>query len=251
MANTITLTGVAVNPSQKVTVPAQTVKVTIPSQTVNVTIAAQTVNVPDSNDVVTFTLDLQSLATALLPYLTVNTNTVSNTTNTNTTNTVVTSNSTFWVYRNGQFNWAGDFSFNTGPINYSDTTGQPIDGPADIAVPINGPWGGWQPFAQGANFNTTPYKYLTYTVKPTQANAIFATGFDANNDVTDGNSVVVAAPGLTKYGPEPQVGQWATYKIPLADFGFTNTSVLKFTIADGTGVPTNLFYVNDVGFTVS
>jgi hypothetical protein len=81
------------------------------------------------------------------------------------------------------------------------------------------------------------------------ANQIIGTGFDANNDVKDGDPLTVAGPGITKYGPVPVVGQWNSYKIPLADFAFNNPDVLKFSIADGTGNPTNLFYVDNVGFT--
>jgi hypothetical protein len=54
---------------------------------------------------------------------------------------------------------------------------------------------------------------------------------------------------MTKYGPVPVVGKWGSYKIPIADFGFNNPLVLKFSIADGTGNPTNRFYVDNVGFT--
>jgi hypothetical protein len=160
--------------------------------------------------------------------------------------------SVFWVYHNGQFNWAGDFSFDA-TINYKDTAGGPISGPYDIAVSIISAFGAFQPWASGGQFDTSPYKYLIYSVKPTMPNQIFATGFDADNDVKDGNPLTIAGSvggtPITAYGPTPVVGRWATYKIPLADFAFTNPLILKFTIADGTGYPTNLFYVDDVGFT--
>lgn len=154
----------------------------------------------------------------------------------------------FWVYHDGQFNWAGDYSFDA-QISYTDTAGVPISGAFDISVLIQSPFGGFQPFTADGQFDTSPYKYLIYSMKPTMPNQIFATGFDANNDVPDGSPLVVAGGSAgTKYGPTPVVGQWASYKVPLADFGFNNPLVLKFTIADGTGDPTNLFYVDDVGF---
>jgi hypothetical protein len=156
---------------------------------------------------------------------------------------------TFWVYQNGVFAWAGDYSFGTGPINYADTVGKP--GGKCISVPIVSPWGGFQPFAAGGNFDLTPYKYLTYSLKPTLAGALFATGFAAVNDVADGTSVITAGVVSSKYGPVLQAGVWSTYKIPLADFKLTNLSVLKFSIADGTGVKTNQFYVDNIGFTAA
>ncbi len=151
----------------------------------------------------------------------------------------------FWVYRNGHFNWKGDYSF-LAEINYHDTKGVAAGHPNDIAVKIVGKWGGFQPFAAGAHFDVSHYKYLVYSLKPTVAGQVFATGFAADNDVADGKPVVVSGP---PYGPVPAAGQWATYKIPLSDFALTNHFILKFTIADGTGLDANLFYVDDIGFT--
>lgn len=154
---------------------------------------------------------------------------------------------TFWVYQNGKFNWESDYSWNAA-IDYADTVGKP--GGICIAVKITAPNGGYQPYAQGKKFDTSPYKYLAYSVKPTLPNQIIATGFAAIDDVPDGpqGGVVVAAPGLTKYGPVPVAGQWGTYKVPLADFGLTNPLVQKFTIADGTQNATNLYYVDNIAF---
>lgn len=153
-----------------------------------------------------------------------------------------------WVYHNGVFNWPGAYNFNA-TVSYTDTAGKPPTGTYDIAVTPTR-WGAWQPaafLATGSPFNTSGYKYLIYSVKPTAAGQVFATGFDANNDVADGVPLVIAGPGITKYGPVPVVGQWTSYTIPLADFGFTNPLVLKFTVADGSGSAA-LFYVTDVGF---
>jgi hypothetical protein len=154
----------------------------------------------------------------------------------------------FWIYHNGQFNWSGDYSWDTGPIDYAHVD---TDGTKCIAVPIIKPWGGWQPYS--LNFDTSKYSYLTFAVKPTQAGQFFGVGFAANNDAPDGVFIDVNgkpqynAPS-TKYGPMPQLGQWTTYKIPLADFKLTNPLILKFCIADGTGAGSNLYLLKDVGF---
>jgi hypothetical protein len=153
----------------------------------------------------------------------------------------------FWVYHNGVFNWTADFSF-LAAINYKDTATTPLSGPYTIGVSIVGAYGGFQPYSV-PGFDTTPYKYLIFSIKPTVNNQVIGTGFDANNDVADGVPLTIAGPQMTKYGPVPVAGQWNSYKIPLADFGFNNPSVLKFSIADGTGNITNLFYVDNVGFT--
>ncbi len=156
------------------------------------------------------------------------------------------SGSTFWVYHDGAFHWTADFSF-LASINYKDTNTAPLSGPSVIGVTITGAFGGFQPYSLNG-FDTSPYKYLIFSIKPTVPNQVIGTGFDANNDVKDGEPLTIAGPGITKYGPVPVVGQWNSYKIPLADFGFNNPNVLKFSIADGTGNPTNLFYVDNAGF---
>lgn len=154
---------------------------------------------------------------------------------------------TFYVYSNGTFNWTSHFSFNGTP-NLNDTSGKPVGGKADIAFTLATPFGGYQPYL-AAGFDTSPYKYLIYDIKPTVSGQIIATGFDANNDVTDGNVVVVAGPGITKYGPVPQVGVWGSYKVPLSDFNLTNKSVLKFSVADGLGDPAGtIIYMDNLGF---
>jgi hypothetical protein len=59
------------------------------------------------------------------------------------------------------------------------------------------------------------------------------------------------------YGPAPVVGKWATYKIPLSAVltqyasgsPVFETSVYKFGIQDQTGLGSNVWYVDNVGFT--
>jgi hypothetical protein len=164
-----------------------------------------------------------------------------------------------WVFQNGVFVWGqeggGDYSFALNQSvkpnpNYAAPGG--LTGGLCVAVAVN-QWGGWLPFYVTKNFDTSPFKFLTYSIKPTIAGQIIATAWNAINDVPDGPSggLVVAAPGMTKYGPVPQPGVWGTYKIPLADFGLTNPVVQKFSVASGNAVPTNLFYVDAVGFLTS
>lgn len=164
---------------------------------------------------------------------------------------------TFWVYHNGAFNWLGDYSWD-GLVNYSDTTGVPMDGNFDIAFTLQAKWGGFQPFdiASGQTgsklgFDTSKYKSLHYCTKPTKAGQIHGTGIDANNDVADGVLINVNGdPGSpsTKYGPMPVVGVWGCYNIPLADFKLTNPLIMKFSITDGAGLLPNEFFIDDVGF---
>jgi hypothetical protein len=151
---------------------------------------------------------------------------------------------TFSVYSNGVFNWAGDFSWNAS-INYKDTVGKP--GALDIAVSITSAYGGFQPYAQGGAFDTSPYKYLQYCAKPTRSGQVFGMGFAAAGDVGDGGIVNIGAG--TAYGPSPTAGQWGCYKIPLADFKLTNPSILKFSVADGSGAATNTYYIDSIAFT--
>lgn len=164
-----------------------------------------------------------------------------------TSTVTINGSTTAWVYYNGVFNWPGDWSWNATP-NYQDTAGGPIEGPYDIAVTITGPWGGWQPYAPGNTLDTTLYKYIIFSIKATQANQWWSVFFHSAGDTPDGNSV-----NASTYGPSGAsvVGQWVTYKIPLSAFGLTDTNVLKFAIADGTGVNSNLFYVDNVGFTTN
>lgn len=155
------------------------------------------------------------------------------------------------VYSNGVFSWGGDWSYSVGKIDYADTVGNAPG--LDIAVPITAPWGGWQPYAIGKVFDVTPYKYLTFAAKPTKPGQYYGAAILAANDTPDGVGVDVNGkpqygnPSVA-YGPLPQVGVWAVYKIPLADFKLTTNFILKFHIADGTGVTSNLFYVKDVSF---
>lgn len=157
-----------------------------------------------------------------------------------------------WVYQNGKMNWGGDWSF-AATINYKDTAGIPLEGPYDIAVTIQ-QWGGWQPYVNGSCqstpslcFNTTPYTYLIFSVKSTIANLKLKADMLSEGDTADGV-------GLTDLGPycsggdTAPVGVWESCKVPLAAFKLTNPVILKFAIGDETGLSSNLWYLDDVGF---
>jgi hypothetical protein len=162
---------------------------------------------------------------------------------------------TAWVYYNGVMNWGGDWSF-AASVNYNDTAGVPIEGPYDIIM-TSQQWGGWQPFVNGncqSNislcFNTTPYKYLIFSAKPTVANQIFGVGFMSSGDTPDG-FVPENTSAYCSGGSNPAVGQWETCKIPLSVFTLTDTTILKFWISDQTGLTSNHVYLDNVGFTAN
>ena len=150
--------------------------------------------------------------------------------------------STFWVYHDGKFAWPGDYSFVATP-DYRDKSGVPTSGRYDIKVTVTEPWGGWQPYATGWVFDTTPYNFLRFAFKPTQPEQRAQVYFMLVGDKPVGKAV-----DIFNYGPKPVVGQWAVYTIPLADIGVAHTKIYKFALQDQTGRPTNVFYVDDVGF---
>jgi Calx-beta domain len=167
---------------------------------------------------------------------------------------VAPAGSTLWVYYNGVFNWGGDWSF-AATLTYLDVTGAPLTGPFDILV-TSQQWGGWQPFVSGncqSNisqcFNTTPYKYVIFSAKPTVANQNFNVGFMSSGDTPDGTSTDTAS--YCSGGGNPAVGQWESCKIPLSVFGLTDTTILKFWISDQTGLSSNHWYLDNVGFSVN
>jgi len=148
----------------------------------------------------------------------------------------------FWVYHDGEFAWPGDYSYVATP-DYRDRSGVPLSGKYDIKVTLTSKWGGWQPFATNWVFDTAPYNYLRFALKPTQPNQTAQVYFMLVGDKPVGTTV-----NPFKYGPAPVVGQWNVYTIPLADIGVAKTKIYKFAIQDQTGLPNNVFYVDDVAF---
>jgi len=148
----------------------------------------------------------------------------------------------FWVYTNGVFAWPGDYSF-VSTIDYKDTSGAPLSPPYDIKWTVTGAWGGFQPYATNWSFDTTPYTYLRFAMKPTVAGQKAIVYFMLVGDKPVGVSV-----NVLDYGPAPVVGQWAVYTIPLSDIGVANTNIYKFAIQDQTGLSSNVVYLDDIGF---
>jgi hypothetical protein len=148
----------------------------------------------------------------------------------------------FWVYHEGKFFWSGDYSYSA-TINYADTSGGPLSGRYDIKVSLTGPWGAWQPFAPNWSFDTTPYTYLRFALKPVVANQKASVYFMLVGDKPVGIGV-----DPFKYGPAPVAGQWGVYTIPLVDIGVSKTKIYKFAIQDQTGIGNNVFYVDNVSF---
>jgi hypothetical protein len=148
----------------------------------------------------------------------------------------------FWVYHDGEFAWPGDYSYVATP-DYRDKSGAPLSGKYDIKITLTSKWGAWQPFATNWVFDTTPYNYLRFALKPTQPNQAAQVYFMLVGDKPVGTMV-----NPLKYGPPPVVGQWNVYTIPLADIGVAKTKIYKFAIQDQTGLPNNVFYVDDVAF---
>jgi hypothetical protein len=162
--------------------------------------------------------------------------------------------STFWIYHNGVFYWPGDWSASAKP-NYKDTAGVPIEGRYDIGI-TSTIYGLWQPYVNGycqtkrsLCFDTRPYKYLIFSIKPTVANQTIQVGFMSSGDRPDGP--VILASSYCSSGADPPVGQWASCKMPLSVFKLTDTTVLKFWIQDETGLSNNHWYIDNVGFTTN
>jgi hypothetical protein len=150
---------------------------------------------------------------------------------------------TSWVYHAGVFSWPGDWSW-AGHPNYKDTAGKPASGTFDIAYTLVSPWGGWQPYAPGKTFSLTPYKFLILTIKTTVGLQPIHLHFEAANDTPIGKVIDPVAGG---FGPTAVVGTWQQYKVPLAAFGITGATILKFAVQDDSG-GVNTFYLDDVGF---
>lgn len=158
----------------------------------------------------------------------------------------------FWVFKNGVFNWPGDYSF-AATINYKDTSGA-LSGPVDIAVTPESAWGGWQPYSHNWNYDVTPFfgngknGYLTFAIKPTVDGWTGLVGFLKVGDIA--MSTVTPQP-IEKFGPTPVKGAWTVFNVPLSavlDAGVTN--IYKFFIQTQTG-GTDVFFVDNCGFVLS
>ena len=147
-----------------------------------------------------------------------------------------------WVYHKGTFYWPGDYSFSAKAF-YADKTGQTVSGSNSIKVVLSGQWGGFLPFARNWDFDARPYAYLTFSLKPTLPDQKLQVFFEKTGDIPVGKVI-----DPLRYGPAPVVGQWTTYKIPLSDLGVSGIHIYKFAIQDQTGLKSNVFYLDDIGF---
>lgn len=153
--------------------------------------------------------------------------------------------SSFVVYTNGVFNWFGDYSYPVPPltIDYKNPSGAVPQGTYCIKVdPKGAQYGAWQPFANTAqSWDTSPYTSLNFDLKPTDGASTYQVQFLLAGDKPTGVSV-----DLSKYGPLPKSGVWASYSIPLADMGVAKTKIYKFAIQNVGSV--NPWFVNNVIF---
>ena len=130
------------------------------------------------------------------------------------------------VYANGKFYWTGDYSFGASVV-YTDTTGKPsAQYDVEFCTPSQG---GWQPYAPNATYDVTPYHFMYIDLKPTVAGKTWDLQFVKIGDVPVGVTILIDGRGT--YGPAPQAGVWATYKIPLSALGVGPGLALMPTLA--------------------
>jgi hypothetical protein len=136
-----------------------------------------------------------------------------------------TSQTTFDVYTNGVFSWGGDYSYSAS-ANYKDTTGVPQSGPYDIEITVTSSNGGFQPYAGKAvptwDLEAGSFGYISMDLKPTVSGQTWR--LSAISRLPPGDVYPWAATSITNYGPKPQAGVWATYKIPLSALTIGKTS---------------------------
>jgi hypothetical protein len=136
-----------------------------------------------------------------------------------------TTQTTFEVYNNGRYYWAGDYSYGA-VINWKDTAGRPESGPYDIAVHVIGQGGGFQPFAGNVvpfyDLEAGAFGYFSIDLKPTVNGQKWRLSMISR--LPPGDVYPWAAVNLTSYGPAPVAGKWATYKVPLSAMSIGKTS---------------------------
>jgi len=167
----------------------------------------------------------------------------------------------FTVYKNGTFNWSGDYSFAGLIVNYNDTNGAPQGGTADISCTGSGTaFPGFQPHAGKLttewNMGIQAFNYLQLDVKPTRTGQTWQLGSlrvgDVNIQAQGGGQLVVQ---MSSYNT-PSNGVWSTYKIPLVDIltdwtsgsPAVQTAFYKFFLQDTTGDTSPIWYVDNILF---
>lgn len=129
-----------------------------------------------------------------------------------------------------------DLSFGMSSVDFADTTLSPPTGSADIKCTITGVGAGFQPptFSPGTwtyGAEVGAFNYLNVTCKPINSSQAWNIACLSRGPPGDVFPHILL--NLLNYGPAPQAGVWATYKIPLADFGF---GVCNFTGSISGGV---------------
>jgi hypothetical protein len=152
------------------------------------------------------------------------------------------------VYVGGVFYWKGDFDFG-GTMDYADVTGNP-------STQYDLKWctrpddqGGWLPYAPQNTYNLKPYKYMNLDLKPTTKGKVWDIVFFQIGDVLVNSPAVIDS--RATYGPAPQAGVWASYKIPLAAMGVgpgAISTVYKFLLHDHARIGANCWYAQNVYF---
>jgi len=136
-----------------------------------------------------------------------------------------TSQTTFDVYVNGVFNWEGDYSYSAS-ASYENKSGPPVSGPYDVEILVSSAYGGFQPYAGKTvptwDMEAGSFGYISLDLKPTISGQTWR--LSAISRLPPGDVYPWAATSITKYGPAPKVGVWATYKIPLSALSIGKTS---------------------------
>jgi len=155
------------------------------------------------------------------------------------------------VYVGGVFNWEGDYDFG-GVMNYAGATANPsAKYDLEWCTPP-GSQGGWLPFAPQNTYDLTPYKYMNLDLKPTTAGKTWDISFFQIGDVLVDSPAVIDARGT--FGPAPQPGVWATYKIPLSVMGVgpgAVTTIYKFLLHDHRAIGANCWYAQNIYFSAN
>lgn len=135
-----------------------------------------------------------------------------------------TTQTTFQIYTNGVFNFAGDYSYDS-TANYKDTDGGPESGPYDIGINVWKGYGGFQPYAGNVvpqwDLEIGSFGYIVLDLKPTIQNQTWRLSLISR--LPPGDVYPWSQVNVTDYGPAPVVGKWATYKIPLTALSIGKT----------------------------
>jgi hypothetical protein len=158
----------------------------------------------------------------------------------------------------GKFHWSGNFNYGGSIEKDAVTDPQGVLSSSFTATALPSGGGGWLPF-RSSFFNTTGYKFLQLTLKPTRAGQSWQLVQPENPGdipVPGANSVTVE-----NYGPAPVVGQYGVYKIPLGVGGLNlpvGVTFWKFGLQDQmpygsqpANAKGNVYYISDARFTAN